>query len=83
MSVTKYISDGCTGAPNGGFNHCCIEHDAYYNDWAMSRLKADNKLFICIKKEGKDNIINKFWHILVASSYWVAVRVFGRSRYKK
>jgi len=83
MSIKNFVSDGCTNAPNGGFNHCCIQHDAYYHDGSVSRLEADNKMFTCIKNEGKDNIINKTWHVLVASVYWVAVRLFGRGYYKK
>lgn len=74
-------SDGCTIVPNGGFNHCCIEHDSYYEDGSVSRLDADNKLFKCIKKEGKDNIVNKGWHLLIASLYWLGVRIFGGNKY--
>jgi len=79
----KPVSDGCTNSPNGGFNHCCIEHDAYYHDGSLSRFKADNKLFTCILKEGDGNVIRKVWHFGVASVYWVAVRIFGASRYNE
>ena len=76
-------SDGCTMVPDGGFNHCCIEHDAYYEDHSLSRRKADDKLFHCIRKEGKDNIINKTWHLGVAAVYWLGVRFFGAKHYNE
>ena len=72
----------CTNAPNGDFNHCCQEHDAYYSDGSISRLEADNRLFKCILRKDR-TFINMLWHVVVASVYWVGVRLFGKGKYKK
>ena len=71
----------CTHSPNGDFNHCCIEHDAYYSDGSISRLEADNKLFKCIVSKKGRSIINQAWHVVVAFVYWLGVRLFGKSKY--
>lgn len=72
----------CTNSPNGDFNHCCQQHDAYYDDGSISRFSADNKLFMCIATKPGRSILNKLWHtLIVAPLYWSAVRVLGRSRY--
>lgn len=74
----------CSNSPNGDFNHCCQEHDAYYGDGSISRLEADNKLFKCIIKERDRSFINQIWHTLVvAPLYWLGVRVFGAMHYNK
>lgn len=73
----------CSNSPNGDFNHCCQEHDAYYEDGSLSRLDADNRLFVCIITERERSFINQAWHVVVASVYWVGVRLFGKRYYKK
>lgn len=75
------ISDGCTGVPDEKFKHCCVEHDAYYEDKSISRLEADNKLFKCILKKGSSNPLSWTYYLGWASLYWIGVRLLGRSRY--
>ena len=73
----------CTHTPNGDFNHCCIEHDSYYEDGSISRLESDNKLFKCIINKPDRFILNQAWHFIVASVYWFGVRIFGKSKYSE
>ena len=73
----------CTHSPNGDFNHCCIQHDAYYGDGSISRWEADKKLFTCIVNKPDRFILNQIWHLFVASVYWIGVRTFGKSKYSK
>lgn len=75
-------SDGCTNALNEKFKHCCVEHDSYYEDGSISRLKADNKLFNCILNKGKRNPISFTYYFTIASFYWLGVRLFGSRYYK-
>ncbi len=76
-------SDGCTGVPNEKFKHCCVEHDSYYHDKSLSRREADGRLFTCILNKGKDNIVSSSYYLLIASVYWLGVRLFGSSSYGK
>ncbi len=67
-------SDGCTMWFDGDYKDCCFRHDADYargsDNW-RTRLRADNRLFICIAaKEGA-------WHFALAPVMWTAVRIFG------
>lgn len=75
--MSTFKSDGCTNAFNGNFKHCCIQHDAYYFDGSVSRLKADFKLSICIVKRGNKNIIGKLWYLVVGIIYFIGVRIGG------
>lgn len=77
------ITDGCTGAPDGNFKHCCVQHDAYYGDGSVSRFTADNQLRKCIYKSNTGNPLSKVWHFGVSIVYFLGVRVFGGSRYNK
>jgi len=73
----------CTNSPNGDFNHCCQEHDAYYADGSLSRWDADKKFFFCILNANDRSFINQAWHtIFVAPVYWLGVRLFGKKHYK-
>lgn len=71
----EFKSDGCSWFPDGNYTDCCVVHDqAYYagGSW-KKRLRADNKLFICVAKK-------KGWYQpLIAPVMWAGVRVFGVS----
>ena len=67
--------DGCSGVPDFNFgSDCCGEHDVHYQLADISRAEADKKLFHCILKKG---------YFLIAISYYLGVRVFGRKYYAK
>lgn len=77
-------SDGCTKSPDMDFKHCCVEHDAYYEDGSISRLEADNKLFKCILANAKKgNPFSWSHYFKFATTYWLGVRLFGSKSYKK
>ena len=48
-----FTTDGCTMAPDGQWQTCCVEHDAVY--WcggsAEAREKADEKLQACVREK--------------------------------
>ncbi len=72
--------DGCTASPDLFYGECCRNHDADYelgvdeNGNKISRFKADNRLFNCMKKKGKTPVIGRF---IVPVIYWSFVRTFG------
>lgn len=78
--------DGCTNSPELSYHQCCLRHDADYttgadeNGLAITRAKADARLFKCMKESGVTPIVGKF---LLPALYWSAVRLFGGSHWKK
>lgn len=71
----NFKSDGCSLFPDGAYRHCCVEHDLIYFKGGTrgERLKADNKLFRCVKNT------KGWWHKLIAPVMWAGVRVGGVS----
>lgn len=69
-STIKFVSNGCTGTPEGNWGECCIEHDRAYRTggWFLARLKGDTELSLCILKNH-----NPF----AALVYFVGVRLGG------
>lgn len=67
-------SDDCTMWFDGDYKDCCRQHDLDYltggDNW-RTRLRADNRLFICIA--GKKGV----WHLALAPVMWIGVRIFG------
>ena len=77
--------DGCTSSPDFFYRKCCDEHDVHYrtgetiDGFPISRLEADNRLFECMKKQGKTPIIGRF---IIPCFYWIGVRLFGGDAWK-
>ena len=73
--LPNFKSDGCSLFPDGDYRHCCVEHDLTYfkGGTGRERLKADNKLFRCVKNT------KGWWHKLIAPVMWAGVRVGGVS----
>jgi len=68
-----FVSDGCTGFPDGNYLDCCVAHDREYFDggsWS-ERWRSDKKLFQCVAAKPK------FYNKLVAPVMWLGVRAFG------
>ena len=68
-----FISDGCTGFPDGNYYDCCVVHDREYyfgGSW-KERWRSDKKLFRCVAAKPK------FYNKLVAPLMWLGVRVGG------
>lgn len=78
--------DGCTNAPDLLYRHCCDRHDADYTTHCdesgrpLSRLKADQRLFECMKDASPLLGIS---HYILPSVYFLAVRAFGAPYWKK
>lgn len=67
--------DGCTSSPDFTFGtDCCGEHDYWYQDLSLTRAEADKKLRKCIQRKG---------YIVLPWIYWLGVRIFGRTYYRK
>lgn len=72
-ALTKYGSDGCSGAPDLNVKKCCQRHDAEYRSGVVSRADADRALRCCMRKKG--------WRML-AWLYWAVVRLLGWRFYR-
>lgn len=67
-----FKGDGCSYWFDWNFKDCCMNHDIAYqqsSNW-RTRLKADNRLFMCIAGKG---VVQK----AVAPVMWLGVRIFG------
>lgn len=74
-ALAEFVTDGCTGFPDGNYFDCCVEHDREYyagGSW-KARWRSDKKLFSCIAAKPK------FYNKLVALLAWLGVRVGGVS----
>jgi hypothetical protein len=69
--------DGCTSAPDGNWLTCCDEHDARYQFYGQSKLKADWLLAKCMFC--RPGVKGK----LLAPVYWLAVSTVGWLHYRK
>ena len=71
-----FASDGCTLAPDGWWNECCIEHDrAYFRGGTPEdRADADLALKRCMNRRGAP---------ILGFVYWVAVRTMGHHFWPK
>jgi len=66
--------DHCTASPEGNWGHCCEAHDFHYSKMStVTRLQADIYLYECIKQRS----------IIVATIYFIGVRLFGWTKYDK
>lgn len=74
--MTDKDSDGCSYVPdhNGAVHSCCDRHDYAYRDQKLSRWLADKNMFNCIRKTG---------HPIIASIYWLGVRLGGWYTWRK
>lgn len=78
--------DGCSSVPDWhrDYTECCNRHDADYrtgtdeNGNRITRAKADQRLFACMKKESR-SIIGR---TLVSTIYYAGVRLFGSPHWK-
>lgn len=73
--LAEFITDGCTGFPDGNYLDCCVQHDREYyagGSW-KARWRSDKKLFSCIA--AKPKLYNK----LIAPIAWLGVRIGGVS----
>lgn len=73
--LAEFVTDGCTGFPDGNYFDCCVQHDREYyvgGSW-KERWRSDKKLFSCIAAKPK------FYNKLVAPIAWLGVRVGGVS----
>lgn len=71
----EFVTDGCTGFPDGNYLDCCVQHDREYfagGNWKQ-RWRSDKKLFLCIASKPK------FYNKFVAPIAWLGVRVGGVS----
>lgn len=68
----KPKSDGCTLWFEGGWHHCCVEHDAHYYEGGSeaARKAVDVKLLQCVIAAG---------HPYMAIIMFLGVRIFGNS----
>lgn len=71
-----YIYNGCTAAPDLNFGVCCNRHDYDYQNMSKTRLQSDNDMFRCMWRKGP---VGK----MLAPIYWLAVRIFGGSHFKR
>ena len=64
------MSDKCTDFPNGTWGGCCVQHDKayYYGGSLANKIKADLRLYECVKKKG---------HPIIATIMWLGVTLFG------
>ncbi len=70
-------SDGCTLAPELG-TPCCEMHDYLrrYRPNGITALEADNLLFQCILKKGKEKgAIRAAGYFALACVYWIFIRI--------
>ena len=70
--IKDLSTDGCTGAPDLWFRSCCVAHDLAYRNPEVghTRVKADRNLWRCIRNKTHGGVI-------LASVYWLGVRLFG------
>lgn len=61
-------------APDGTWSGCCKRHDRRYANKRLTRYQADKLLYRCIKRKS---------NALVASIYFIGVRLFGWYYYDK
>ena len=80
-NAKKLATDGCTGVPDFIFTECCDHHDLGY-EYGNSRIKEDNKLFVCMRKTLISNDKNNGLPFLMPYIFWIGVRLFGASRFK-
>ncbi len=68
-----FVSDGCTGVPDGEVRDCCEVHDlAYFKGGTFSeRRTADKRLYKCVKAKGGTR------YAITALIMYLGVRVFG------
>jgi hypothetical protein len=79
--------DGCTSVPDftTAWKRCCDRHDADYSEHTnetgvkITRARADRRLFKCLKCSAR-TLVGRW---LIAPAYWLGVRVFGGSHWKK
>lgn len=74
-ALVEFVTDGCTGFPDGNYFDCCVQHDREYyagGSW-KARWRSDKELFLCIASKPK------FYNKLVAPIAWLGVRVGGVS----
>lgn len=79
--------DGCTDVPDftEAFTRCCDQHDADYTTGAdengrrLSRARADRRLYLCLKCAAV-TFAGKY---VIAPAYWIGVRLFGKSHWRK
>jgi len=79
----KKFQDYCSNFPDKilgkNYSYCCYIHDMHYSDIPlasekMTRLKADNALFGCVRRKRG---------LVVASLMWIGVRIFGGKYYRR
>lgn len=71
--------DGCTLAPDIA-RDCCFMHDIryWYAESNEEKREADKQLLACLKSKAdkEDKIWRWFW-LINARAFWVAVSIFG------
>lgn len=72
MGIVKFTTDGCTGAPDGSWGHCCYEHDLLY--WRggdrEARLQADERLKQCVNDSGGPGYVFYDFVRSMGPQYW-------------
>lgn len=73
--TSEFVTDGCTGFPDGNYYDCCVQHDREYyaGGSGKERWRSDKKLFLCVAAKPQ------FYNKLIAPIIWLGVRVGGVS----
>lgn len=67
----SFVTDGCTGYPDGTWRECCVQHDLalWAGGTSLERELADRELKSCVEEHGGQLQANLMWLGVRIGSY--------------